>query len=143
MVELAAITLFLALVVATAGLPRARRPNLELPPLARAWQGAEPAQSLRAGTIGEGNQRATPRQSASVRVADLGAMQMAGLQMKYFIVKPQGDDAYAKASRAAMRSYANHIRDENEALSDDLRAWADRETPALNPEAARADSSGE
>ena len=59
---------------------------------------------------------------------------MNGLQMKYFVLKPHGNDAYAKASRAAMRAYANHISDENKALCNDLREWADYETPELNKE---------
>ncbi|MDE2442009.1 MAG: hypothetical protein KGP14_13380 [Betaproteobacteria bacterium] len=50
-----------------------------------------------------------------------------GLLMKYFVLKPAGDDAYAKASRAAMRQYARLIREENQGLHDDLVAWADRE----------------
>lgn len=56
---------------------------------------------------------------------------MNGLQMKYFVLKPHGDDAYAKASRAAMRAYANHIAEENKLLCDDLREWADSEMPDL------------
>lgn len=52
---------------------------------------------------------------------------MAGLLMKYFVLKPEGDDVYASASRAGMRAYANIIREKNPTLSDDLRAWADRE----------------
>ena len=53
---------------------------------------------------------------------------MSGLQMKYFVLKPNGNDAYAKASRAAMRAYANHIANENKELCDELREWADSET---------------
>lgn len=52
---------------------------------------------------------------------------MTGLVMKYFVLKPKGDDAYAKASRAAMRQYARLIREENQELHDELMAWADRE----------------
>ena len=52
---------------------------------------------------------------------------MTGLQMKYFVLKPHGNDVYAAASRAAMRSYANMIREENREMSDQLREWADRE----------------
>lgn len=55
-----------------------------------------------------------------------------GLQMKYFVLNPHGDDTYAKASRAAMRTYALHIGGENPELRDDLRQWADSETPHLN-----------
>jgi hypothetical protein len=57
---------------------------------------------------------------------------MSGLQMKYFVLKPHGHDEYAKASRAAMRAYANHIRDENPELCVELREWADRETLVEN-----------
>jgi len=54
-------------------------------------------------------------------------------QMKYFVLKPRGTDVYAKASRAAMRSYANIIRRDNVALSDALREWADREQAQDTP----------
>lgn len=54
---------------------------------------------------------------------------MSGLMMKYFVLKPSGDDAYAKASRAAMRAYASHIHDVNYKLCVELREWADREVP--------------
>jgi hypothetical protein len=49
------------------------------------------------------------------------------LEMKYFVLKPHGSDAYAKASRAAMREYATLIYGENPDLARDLRDWADRE----------------
>lgn len=52
---------------------------------------------------------------------------MGGLTMKYFVLKPAGDDSYAKASRAAMRTYANRISEENRGLCEELYAWADRE----------------
>jgi hypothetical protein len=45
------------------------------------------------------------------------------LQMKYFVLKPAGDDAYAKASRDAMQAYARSIRDENPGLYADLETW--------------------
>jgi len=45
--------------------------------------------------------------------------------MKYFVLKPKGDDIYAKASRQAMRSYAQQINKENPELADELREWAD------------------
>ena len=47
--------------------------------------------------------------------------------MKYFVLKPAGDDAYAKASRAAMHHYAKFIKAENPALAHDLIGWADTE----------------
>jgi len=56
---------------------------------------------------------------------------MAGLQMKYFVLKPRGDDLYAKASRRAMRSYASVMQHDNPVLCNQLREWADSETPSL------------
>ena len=47
---------------------------------------------------------------------------MSGLFMKYFVLKPAGNDAYAAASRAAMFRYALFIREENpEIWNDGLR----------------------
>lgn len=60
---------------------------------------------------------------------------MSGLLMKYFVLKPKGNDIYAQASRKAMRAYATHIREANEELSDQLRSWADAEqATALYPD---------
>lgn len=56
---------------------------------------------------------------------------MTGLQMKYFVLKPAGNDEYAKASRAAMRQYARMIEWVNPELANDLRKWADSETPEI------------
>jgi len=56
---------------------------------------------------------------------------MAGLRLKYFVLKPSGNDAYAKASRAAMRTYSRQIEEENPELSKELMEWADDETPIL------------
>lgn len=53
---------------------------------------------------------------------------MSGLEMRYFILKPKGNDPYARASRAAMRAYADVIRAENPEMAIDLDEWADRET---------------
>lgn len=52
---------------------------------------------------------------------------MDGLLMKYFVLKPAGNDRYAAASRRAMRAYADFIQAENPVLSDQLRDWARRE----------------
>lgn len=52
---------------------------------------------------------------------------MTGLLMKYFVLKPKGNDIFAAASRKAMRAYATHIREVNPEFSNDLRAWADQE----------------
>lgn len=50
-----------------------------------------------------------------------------GLQMKYFVLKPKGDDDYAEASRLAMETYADYITLENKELGDSLRKWAEDE----------------
>ncbi len=57
---------------------------------------------------------------------------MNDLRMKYFVFKPKGDDAYAEASRMAIRAYAHSIGDEIPELRDELLQWVDDETPALN-----------
>lgn len=51
---------------------------------------------------------------------------MNGLQMKYFVLKPTGNNSYATASRRAMLEYAKVIRDTNSELADELRSWAHR-----------------
>lgn len=50
-----------------------------------------------------------------------------GLVMKYFTLKPAGDDIYAAASRRALRQYAKLIETENPEMASDLVEWADRE----------------
>jgi hypothetical protein len=52
---------------------------------------------------------------------------MTGLEMKYFVLKPAGDDEYARASRIAMRAYAKHISIFNTELAANLIEWADKE----------------
>ena len=52
---------------------------------------------------------------------------MDGLLMKYFVLKPEGKDQYAKASRAAMMAYASMINKANKELANDLWAWVERE----------------
>jgi hypothetical protein len=53
--------------------------------------------------------------------------EVSGLEMKYFVLKPKGDDLYARASRAAMRQYAKLIQEDNATLANELREWADKE----------------
>jgi hypothetical protein len=53
---------------------------------------------------------------------------MDGLLMKYFVLKPHGNDIYAKASRCAMREYASVIRQTNPQLADDLAMWIEKES---------------
>ena len=55
---------------------------------------------------------------------------MSGLMMKYFVLKPKGNDPYAEASRCAMYAYAQSIEEENPDLSSDLIEWWDRERKA-------------
>ena len=56
-------------------------------------------------------------------------MEMNGLQMKYFVLKPESKkdaDDYAFASRMAMRAYAANIKHENPQLAKELHKWVDR-----------------
>jgi len=52
---------------------------------------------------------------------------MDGLIMKYFVLKPKGNDGYAKASRHAMSEYAKWIEYKNPTLAAQLRDWVHRE----------------
>ena len=51
----------------------------------------------------------------------------AGLEMKYFVVKPRGNNEFAKASRNAMRAYAASIRHHDPVFAGDLSEWVERE----------------
>ena len=57
---------------------------------------------------------------------------MQGLRMKYFVLKPEGDDDYAKASREALAAYSNAIRDTNPVLASDLVLWIEHIENSLN-----------
>ena len=59
---------------------------------------------------------------------------MTGLEMKYFVLKPKGDSQYSKASRTALKAYADAISDENPKLAHDLHMWAIDEQGAVNRE---------
>jgi len=48
---------------------------------------------------------------------------VAGLQLKYFVLKPEGKTIYHEASRQAILRYSEVIREENPELADDLFAW--------------------
>ncbi len=50
-----------------------------------------------------------------------------GLVMKYFVLKPTGSTPYHRASRDAMRAYADSIGEHNRSLAEELHKWADRE----------------
>ena len=53
---------------------------------------------------------------------------MDGLLMKYFVLKPEGDNPHAEASRAAMLAYADAIKPHNRKLCDELTQWVIRES---------------
>ena len=56
------------------------------------------------------------------------------LKLKYFVLNPtSSDEAFAKASRAAMRAFAASIAETDKDLANDLRNWADSCSPALSP----------
>jgi hypothetical protein len=52
---------------------------------------------------------------------------MAGLMLKYFVLKPGGSDIYAKASRNAMVTYAAQIFRENPEFSAEIIDWVNEE----------------
>lgn len=47
------------------------------------------------------------------------------LEMKYFVLKPEGTDPYAKASREALVAYAESIKTHDPGLAEDLWQWVD------------------
>lgn len=55
---------------------------------------------------------------------------MSSLQMKYFVLKPAGDDAYARAARKALQTYSLEITGENPSMANDMWKWAVREENA-------------
>ena len=48
---------------------------------------------------------------------------MAGLEMKYFVLNPNKNDRYGRASRNAIRTYAIDIETEDPQLANDLVNW--------------------
>lgn len=48
---------------------------------------------------------------------------MAGLEMRYFVLKPRGSTQHAVASREALETYADHIESTNPQLAADIRDW--------------------
>jgi hypothetical protein len=61
------------------------------------------------------------------------------LQMKYFILKPEGNTVYSVASRRAMREYAEAIADHNPEMARELKSWA--KGTALDAKEARKEVS--
>ena len=62
---------------------------------------------------------------------------MDGLLMKYFVLKPNGKDVYAQASRNAMEEYAMTIKKENSRMADDILAWVYREQDIAESETVK------
>ena len=53
---------------------------------------------------------------------------MKQLEMKYFVLKPKGCDLAARASRNALRAYANTMRSEGEKeFAYQLIEWVEKE----------------
>ena len=46
-----------------------------------------------------------------------------GLIMRYFVLSPDKDTTYGKASRAALAAYAEEIHASNPQLATDVEAW--------------------
>ena len=67
----------------------------------------------------------------------MGSKDNVGLTMKYFILKPRGDDAYAIASRKAIQTYARYIEHINFKLAKDLFAWIGQEHINANTKEAK------
>ena len=68
---------------------------------------------------------------------------MDGLKMKYFVLKPEGRDIYAEASRFAMHTYAEVIESENPQLAKELDNWIEKETENAQTESIEVDLSDE
>lgn len=58
------------------------------------------------------------------------------ISLKYFVLKPGGNTAYAKASRTAMRVFSTEIEQDNFQLAQDVKQWAYEEERKLIQEAA-------
>lgn len=52
---------------------------------------------------------------------------MKGLELKYFVLKPKGNDEDAEASRYAIKAYAKKIKKHNPELAKEMIDWANRE----------------
>lgn len=53
------------------------------------------------------------------------------IRQKYFVLKPGGDDVYARASRTAMRVFAAEIEQYNMKLAGDIKQWCYEEERKL------------
>lgn len=50
---------------------------------------------------------------------------MAGLQLKYFVLNPSKNNEFGEASREAMITYADSIKETEPELAEDLLNWVD------------------
>lgn len=57
------------------------------------------------------------------------------MELKYFTLKPRGTTPYARASRAAMRTFAAEIEQDNLKLSAEVKQWVHEEERKLITEA--------
>ena len=66
-----------------------------------------------------------------------------GFEIKYFVLKPRGTDAYAQASREAMQAYSNSIRKHDIELSEYLYDWRrDEEEKSVRQQVPTPDGFG-
>lgn len=54
--------------------------------------------------------------------------------MKYFVLKPEGTDPYAKASREALVAYAESIKTHDPGLAEELWRWVDSSLTKIQKE---------
>ena len=66
-----------------------------------------------------------------------------GLKLKYFVLKPEGEDLFAEASRQAMLAYARVIKSEDPDLYEELILWIDHERLKLGKDTSSYTDSGE
>jgi len=55
-----------------------------------------------------------------------------GLLMKYFVLKPASNDLFGSASRMAMLTYAEVIKEKNPEFAGDLIDWVQREQAIID-----------
>ncbi len=60
---------------------------------------------------------------------------MTQIKMKYFVLKPGGNDNYAKASRIALRAFATEMERDDLPFAAQLKEWAYEEERAVYREA--------
>jgi hypothetical protein len=57
---------------------------------------------------------------------------MTGLIMKYFVLKPASNDLFGSASRMAMLTYAEVIKEKNPEFAGEVIAWVEREQAEID-----------